>query len=128
MEHEADSALLFECGICMDNKTLGCINFLPCIHFICTICYDKLIKNECPFCRNIISDEKKEDSFDETENEYNDTEFEILVMEEDRRSRRKSKKFKKQEKKIMKLMQNNKEVFVTINHNTFRVLSNVIEN
>jgi len=51
----------------------------------------------------------------------------MLVMEEDRRSRRKTKKFKKQEKRIVKLMQNNKEVFVTINHNTFRVLSNITD-
>jgi hypothetical protein len=123
MDSEATSALLFECGICMDSKTIESINFLPCIHFICTNCHDKLIKNECPFCRNIISEE---DSFDETENEYNDVHFEMLVMEEDRRSRR-TKKFKKQEKRIMKLMQNNKEVFVTINHNTFRVLSNITD-
>ena len=125
MDSEATSALLFECGICMDSKTTECINFLPCIHFICTDCHNKLIKNECPFCRNIISEE--EYSFDETENEYNDVQFEMLVMEEDRRSRRKTKKFKKQEKRIMKLMQNNKEVFVTINHNTFRVLSNITD-
>ena len=109
----------------MDSKTTECINFLPCIHFICTDCHNKLIKNECPFCRNIISEE--EYSFDETENEYNDVQFEMLVMEEDRRSRRKTKKFKKQEKRIIKLMQNNKEVFVTINHNTFRVLSNITD-
>jgi hypothetical protein len=125
MDSEATSALLFECGICMDSKTTECINFLPCIHFICTDCHNKLIKNECPFCRNIISEE--EYSFDETENEYNDVQFEMLVMEEDRRSRRKTKKFKKQEKRIIKLMQNNKEVFVTINHNTFRVLSNITD-
>ena len=35
-------------------------------------------KNECPFCRNIISPEKEEESFDEAENEYNDIEFEML--------------------------------------------------
>lgn len=127
MEPEIDSSLLFECGICMDSKTLECINFLPCIHFICTNCYDKLVKNECPFCRNIISEEKEEDSYDERENEYNDVEFEMLVLEE-RIPKRKSKKCKKYEKRIMRLMENNKEVFVSINNNTFRVLSNVLEN
>lgn len=125
MEPEIDSSLLFECGICMDSKTIECINFLPCIHFICTNCYDKLVKNECPFCRNIISEEKEEESYDERENEYNDVEFEMLVLEE-RRSKRKSKKCKKYQKRIMKLMENNKEVFVSINNNTFRVLSNVL--
>lgn len=127
MDSEVTSALLFECGICMESKNIDCINFLPCIHFICTNCYDRLVKNECPFCRNIISEEKEEDSYDETENEYNDVHFEMLVMEEDRRCRRKTKKFKKQEKRIMKLIQNNKEVYVTINQNTFRILSNITE-
>ncbi len=125
---ESETSLLFECGICMENKNLDCINFLPCIHFICINCHDKLIKNECPFCRSIISPEKEEDSYDSAENEYNDTEFEMLVLEEERRPKRKTKKFKRQEKRIMKLMNNNKEIFVTINHNTFRVLSNIIEN
>tara|TARA_Y100000992_G_scaffold301344_1_gene272015 strand:+ start:1809 stop:1958 length:150 start_codon:yes stop_codon:yes gene_type:complete len=49
-------------------------------------------------------------------------------MEEERRPKRKTKKFKRQEKRIMKLMNDNKEVFVTIDHNTFRVLSNISEN
>jgi len=122
------SALLFECGICMDNKDLDSITFLPCIHFICATCYDKLVKNECPFCRNIISLELEEDSYDETENEYNDLNFEMLVIEEERRPKRKSKKFRKHEQRLMKLMNNNKETFVTINNNTYRVLSNINEN
>tara|TARA_B100001758_G_C18193337_1_gene495804 strand:+ start:318 stop:701 length:384 start_codon:yes stop_codon:yes gene_type:complete len=126
MDFEETSTLLFECGICMDSKTIECINFLPCIHFICTNCNDRLTKNECPFCRNIISEEI-EDLYDEVENEYNDVQFEMLVMEEDRATRRKNKKFKKYEKRIMKLIQNNKEVYVPINHNTFRVLSNITD-
>jgi bisphosphoglycerate-dependent phosphoglycerate mutase len=112
----------------MENKNLDCINFLPCIHFICTNCHDKLIKNECPFCRSIISPEKEEDSYDSAENEYNDIEFEMLVLEEERRPKKKTKKFKRHEKRIMKLMNNNKEVFVTVDRNTFRVLSNITEN
>ena len=124
MDPETASALLFECGICMESKAIDSINFLPCIHFICTKCHDQLIKNECPFCRNIIT-EYKEESYDEQENEYNDANFEMLVMEEqDNRRKKKSKKFKKQEKRLMKLLENSKEVFVTIDHNTFRVLSN----
>lgn len=124
---DSGTGLLFECGICMENKNLECINFLPCIHFICTICHDKLLKNECPFCRSIISPEKEEDSYDSAENEYNDIEFEMLVTEE-RRPKRKSKKFKREEKRIMKLLNNNREVFVTIDRNTFRVLSNTTDN
>ena len=122
------SDLLFECGICMDNKPLECIDFLPCIHFVCIGCREKLVKNECPFCRHIIDEEKEEDSYDEAENEYNDIEFEMLVMDPGPRTRRRSKKIKKQEKRIMKLLRANKEVYVSVNHNTFRVLSNMNEN
>lgn len=124
---ESGNGLLFECGICMENKNLEYINFLPCIHFICIKCHDKLLKNECPFCRSIISQEKEDDSYDSAENEYNDIEFEMLVTEE-RRPKRKSKKFKRDEKRIMKLLNNNKEVFVTIDNNTFRVLSGSADN
>ena len=121
------SDLLFECGICLDNKSLECIDFLPCIHFVCTECRDKLVKNECPFCRHIISEEKEEDSYDEAENEYHDIQFEMLVMDPGPRTRRRSKKIKKQEKRIMKLLQDNKETYICVNQNTFRVLSNYRE-
>ena len=127
MDSENTSELLFECGICMDTKTIENIDFLPCIHFICISCRDKLIKNECPFCRNVIYEEKEEDSYDDTENEYDDVHFEMLVMEEKHRPKRKSKRFKKQEKRIMKLLQDKREVYVNINNNTLRVLSNLVE-
>ena len=122
------SDLLFECGICMDNKPLECIDFLPCIHFVCIECREKLVKNECPFCRHIIDVEKEEDSYDEAENEYHDVQFEMLVMDPGPRTRAKSRKIKKQEKRIMKLLRANKEIYVNVNHNTFRVLSNINEN
>ena len=125
MSIEDTTTLLFECGICMDNKSIDSVNFLPCIHFLCVACFQKLAKNECPFCRNTISQEKEEDSYDERENEYNDTELEMLVFEEP--VRRKTKKNKKYIKKIMKLMDKNKEVYVSFENNTYRVLSNVID-
>lgn len=121
-----DSKLLFECGICMDNKEVDNITFLPCIHFICTTCYDKLTTNLCPFCRNVISEEKEEDSFDEAENEYHDVQFEILVLEEDRRARKRDKKNRKKEKKIMKLLENNSEVVMSGSGNSFTILRNVL--
>ena len=49
----------------------------------------------------IISEKKEEDSFDETENEYNDVHFEMLVMEEDRRSRRKIKSLLEKSLKVI---------------------------
>ena len=81
-----------ECSICMEDKNLENIVFLPCIHFLCSECNRCLKKNECPFCRNKITEDP--DSYDEHENEYNDTQFEMLVMErsEEKRKRRKNKK------------------------------------
>jgi hypothetical protein len=124
MEDDND-VLLFECGICMENKNIDNINFLPCIHFLCSSCLDKLRKNECPYCRNKIS-EIQEDSYDETENEYNDVNFEIIVLEEDRRNSRKQKKNKKREKKIMKLLHNKSETIVSVRYNSYTILRNNI--
>ena len=123
-ELTSSDSLLFECGICMENKSIDHINFLPCIHFLCSKCYDKLIKNECPYCRNVI--EIETDSYDEEENEYSDVNFEILVLDESQ-VRRKKRKYKKQEKKIIKLLNNNTEMFVSFNRNGYTVLTNLID-
>lgn len=122
---EDSDQLGLECLVCFDNKTIDYITFLPCIHFLCSSCYDKLKKNECPFCRNQMREENREDSYSETENEYNDLQFEMLVLDETR-SRRKDKKSKKKEQRIMKLLRDNRELTVAINNNTYRVLE--IEN
>jgi hypothetical protein len=110
-----------ECSVCFDIKTIDSITFLPCIHFLCSACYNKLKKNECPFCRNQLREEQKEDSYSETENEYHDVHFEMLVIEENK-SRRRDKKSKKKEQRIMKLLKDNKEVVVSINRNTYIIL------
>ena len=112
-----------ECSICMENKNLENIVFLPCIHFLCSACYNKLKKNECPFCRNQLREEQ-EDSYSETENEYHDLQFEMLDIEENR-SRRRDKKSRKKEQRIMKLIKDNKEVVVSINRNTYRILDSL---
>jgi hypothetical protein len=111
-----------ECSICMDNKKIEDIIFLPCVHFLCNSCNDKLKKNECPFCRNKITEENS-DSYEETENEYDDVNFEMLVIERSV-NRRKRKKDKKYEKKIMKMISNNNEIYISINsRNTYTILN-----
>ena len=112
-----DNSLFLECGICLDNKELNSIVFLPCIHFLCSDCHGKLHKHECPFCRTKIEEEY--DSFDEKENEYSDVNFEILVYEEKTRRRKKNKK------KLLKLVNNNNEYIVSINRNSFTVLQGI---
>ena len=121
----SENSLFLECGVCLENRSIDFINFMPCIHFLCEDCYNKLYKNECPFCRNIINEEKEIDSYDECENEYNDVNFEILVLEE-RNRKNKRKKDKKREKKIIKFLKNNNEIVVSISrNNTYEILSNI---
>ena len=109
-----------ECLVCFDKKPIDSITFLPCIHFLCSVCYDKLKKNECPFCRNQLREEQEEESYSENENEYHDAQFEMLVTE-----RRKNKKSKKRKQRLMKIIKDNKEVIVSINRNTYRVLDSL---
>lgn len=113
-----------ECSVCFDTKTIESITFLPCIHFLCSCCYDKLNKNECPFCRNKLREEEEQDSYSETENEYNDIAFEMLVLEESR-DRKKKRKCKKREQRIIKLMKDNKEIIVSLNRNTYTILDSL---
>ena len=117
-----EEELGLECSVCFEIKPVDSVTFLPCIHFLCSCCYEKLKKNECPFCRNKLREEHEEDSYDETENEYNDVQFEILVLEESR-TRRRNRKNRRQEKKIMKLMRDTKEILVSIDSvNTYTIL------
>ena len=45
-----------DCTICLDeNIHQENITNLECGHTICINCYNKLVRNLCPFCRNIIS-------------------------------------------------------------------------
>lgn len=112
-----------ECAICFESKKIEDITFLPCIHFLCSKCNNSLKKNECPFCRNKITEDP--DSYDEHENEYNDVEFEMLVMDRTE-ERRKRKKYKKYEKRIMKLLNNNQEIYISIDsRNTYSILQQV---
>lgn len=116
-----------ECTICMEIKKIDDMIFLPCIHFLCSDCNDRMKKNECPFCRNKIKEEP--DSYDEHENEYNDVDFEMVVMDraEERKKRKKNKKY---EKRIMRLLNNNQEVYISIDsRNTYTVLQqeNLVE-
>mgnify|MGYP006183029145 CR=1 FL=1 len=39
-----------ECYICLEDR--DSFEVLPCHHRLCTACYYKLCKTQCPFCRN----------------------------------------------------------------------------
>jgi len=121
-----NSRLLLECSICMDDKPIDKICFLPCIHFLCSVCHEKLKKNECPFCRNKLRDEPDYDSYDERENEYSDVNFEILILDGDQRSKKKKNRSdKRNQKRIIKLMKNNNEIIVSVRRNEYEILSTI---
>ena len=47
-----------ECYICLEDKS--CFEVLPCNHSLCSSCYHKLRKSQCPFCReSFIKKQKK---------------------------------------------------------------------
>jgi len=51
------------CTICLDENIQEVnMTMLECGHTICVECYNKLIRNLCPFCRHIISN-KKDNSY-----------------------------------------------------------------
>jgi hypothetical protein len=50
-----------ECEICFkENVNDSSIVFLECAHSLCKSCYNRLLKDECPFCRSVINREKPE--------------------------------------------------------------------
>ena len=48
-----------DCNICLtDDISIDKIKFLDCKHYICKSCFDKLVRNTCPYCRAIINDKE----------------------------------------------------------------------
>ena len=48
-----------ECGICFEKFPADVFKFLPCAHFICSFCYESLVKHECPYCKKPMKFEEK---------------------------------------------------------------------
>ncbi len=64
-----------DCRICMEDKLeQKNILHLKCGHVLCLSCYDKLIKNTCPYCRELIEN-KVEGSYGNIDIEVDITEY-----------------------------------------------------
>ena len=95
-----------ECEICFnDNLQDHSIVFLECTHSLCKSCYNRLLKDVCPFCRCKINREEKEEK--QCKHTITSEEF-ILRLDElvnkklnDKESR-KNKKINYNKKKIKK--------------------------
>ena len=48
---------MYKCDICFEEKKKKKV--LGCNHFLCKMCYDKLMTNTCPFCRQPFQREEK---------------------------------------------------------------------
>lgn len=48
-----------DCNICLtEGISSDKIKFLDCKHYICKSCFEKLVRNMCPYCRAIIPDKE----------------------------------------------------------------------
>lgn len=56
---------MLECAICFESKPSEQMQFLPCVHFLCDVCFSRLQSNLCPFCREKFKD--SDSSFSEPE-------------------------------------------------------------
>ena len=50
-----------ECEICLEKFPRDVFQFLPCAHFMCKFCFEKLKKLECPYCKHSFSEEITEE-------------------------------------------------------------------
>lgn len=79
-----------ECEICLEKFPRDVFQFLPCAHFMCKFCFEKLKKLECPYCKHSFSEEITEE-----EEQYLTENLEIP----DEPNLRKKKKRKNKKKK-----------------------------
>ena len=48
-----------DCRICMEQiKSKESICELECGHSMCSDCYNRLVRNQCPYCRHVINDKE----------------------------------------------------------------------
>ena len=86
-----------DCRICMEDEILVDLMVdLHCGHNLCTNCLEKLVLNQCPYCRTNIDNNKKQE--DKT-NYYLLIEFPLNNV--DNTIQRKEKKKKKRKQKIL---------------------------
>jgi hypothetical protein len=86
-----------ECGICYEEQIQEHnMEFMICLHTICKNCFDKLLTNTCPFCRQIIYINNNIDII----NDYEiivENDFIIPTIRRDRQECKRKKRNKKME-------------------------------
>lgn len=99
-----------ECGICLENDIIKKnIHVMECQHKICKICYQRLTKCLCPFCRRVIKPSKKKTTkpipvqnrgsiSDRYEHFIFGDDFVVPIIRQDRSSYRRKKLKSKQNK------------------------------
>ena len=105
-----------DCPVCLEVNVIETnIHYMECMHFVCDCCYDKLLSNSCPLCRQEITLPLK------TTSAKND-EDEIPIMRKNRSENKRNKFIKKKEKleqiiNQMSVLKNNSSLFNIPNKN-----------
>lgn len=90
-----------DCRICMEDDILvDLIVELKCGHDLCTNCLDKLVLNQCPYCRRDIDNNSKLEQ-DNNSDLYLLIEIPISYVENPIQRKRKKKKNKKKVKSFI---------------------------
>ena len=97
-----------DCPVCLEDNVIETnIHYMECMHFVCDYCYDKLLSNSCPLCRQEITlPLNRGKIFDELSNEdemFFENDFAIPIMRKNR-SEYKRNKFRKKKEQLEQII------------------------
>tara|TARA_A100001035_G_C27549910_1_gene393607 strand:- start:151 stop:618 length:468 start_codon:yes stop_codon:yes gene_type:complete len=94
------------CGVCLEDRAETDYEILPCSHKLCNSCFPRLLKKECPFCRNPFQTKKKEDILDDITHDV----ININIIEDrvyNRLERRQRRRMRRRENNRIRLERRN---------------------
>ena len=101
-----------DCPVCLEDNVIETnIHYMECLHFVCDYCYDKLLSNSCPLCRQEITlPFNRGRTFIENENNlpnedviFFENDFVIPIMRKNR-SEYKRNKFRKKKERLEQII------------------------
>jgi len=117
-----------DCPVCLEDNVIETnIHYMECSHFVCDYCYDKLLSNSCPLCRQEITlpFNRGKTLYDNLSNEdalFFENDFVIPIMRKNRSENKRNKFIKKKERleqiiNQMSILKNNSSLFNIPNKN-----------
>jgi len=113
-----------DCPVCLEDNVIETnIHYMECSHFVCDCCYDKLLSNSCPLCRQEITlpFNRGKKTYDE-DVLFFENDFVIPIMRKNRSENKRNKFIKKKERleqiiNQMSILKNNSSLFNIPNKN-----------